>query len=89
MTNLLKILGNRLVIKRQALMETTIALPASATRREPFLAIVIAIGQMKDEVIQPGVTVLCEHCQSQAVIMDGKPLELISALDVLAVWEPA
>lgn len=89
MTTLKQILGNRLAIKRLTTGESTIALPGSVERRQPFLARVFAIGQMKDEEIQPGVTVLCEHCQSQAVIHDGNVYELISALDVLAIVEEA
>lgn len=90
MTNILKIIGDRIVIRRKPLtIDTSLHVPENVARndREPYEAEVVLCRDVLSEEIKPGDTILMDCRGSQPVVHNGEALDMVSTLDVIGVIE--
>jgi hypothetical protein len=88
------ILGNRIIIRRLPTQPDSqiVIVPGPDDRESHFQAVVLAVGWKLSEPIHVGDTVLCAAHRSQPrvgtrhVNFQGQPAELMSTLDVVAVF---
>lgn len=91
-----QVLGNRIIIRRAPEQAAgVIQAPETAEAREPYFeADVLKVGARLTEDLRPGHRILCGAHPSQdrvgtrKVLWRGKPAELLSVLDVVAIYEP-
>lgn len=89
--NTIKILGDRLLIRRKPVVWDSLIEPPPGleVRNAHFEAVVVQVGTALTEDIKPGDLIVVQglHTQvgSQLVLMDGEALEIISTLDVAVV----
>lgn len=85
MNSIIKILGNRVAVRRRLPPLSTLVLPESI-EQPTWEAEVVLLGEVQ-EPVKAGDLVMVERCGSALVVNNGEKLELISVLSIILIYD--